>query len=111
MNMEINRYGLEELLLAAIKSEAESEEAYSKLAERVKNAFLRERLRFLAAEERKHRAYLEGLYREKIGKKEIILPEKTGVPLPKIDIGNENDPISLVLESELKNVRMLGEVL
>lgn len=67
----------------------------------MKNAFLKERLRFLTTEENKHREYIERLYREKIGKKEIILPEKTGVPLPDIDIGNENDPISFVLESAM----------
>ncbi len=100
--MDIKKFGMEELLLAAIKSEVESERTYTKVAERVKNAFLKERLRFLANEEMKHRQFLEFLYRKKIGDGKIVLPEKSRVPLPEIEIGDENDPISLVLESAMK---------
>jgi len=100
--MDISRFSTEDLLLAAIKSEVEAEEVYSKLADRVKNSFLKERLRFLATEELKHREYIEGLYRHKIGKNEIVLPDKTPVPLPEIVIGDENEPISLVLESAME---------
>ncbi len=100
--MDISEFGMEELLLAAIKSEVESERIYKETAVRVKNAFLRERLEFLAAEEKKHRQFLEFLYRKKMGDKKIVLPEKSRVPLPRIDIGSENDPISLLLESAMK---------
>ncbi len=99
--MDIRGFGLEELLLAAIKSEVESERIYSDIARRVKNAFLRERMEFLAGEEKGHKNSLEAIYRMNFGEKEIRLPEKTDVPLPSIDIGSENDPLSLVLESAM----------
>jgi len=54
--MDLSGYTLEDLLLAAIKSEVESERIYSSLAGRVGNFFLKDRLNFLAGEERRHRA-------------------------------------------------------
>lgn len=100
--MDISKYTLEDLLLAAIKSEVEAEKVYSKLAESVKNAFLKERLKFLASEENKHKRYIEGIFRKQFGEQEIILPEKTDVPLPEIEIIDENESISLILESAIK---------
>ena len=49
--MDLSRYTLEDVLLTALKSEYEANLLYSKLAESTKNAFLKERLMFLAKEE------------------------------------------------------------
>ena len=99
--MDIDGYSMEELLLAAMKSEVESEMIYSDLAKRVKNAFLKERLEFLANEEKGHKRTLENIFRMNFGDREIVLPDRTGVPLPEMNIDSENDPISLVLESAM----------
>ena len=99
--MDIDGYSMEELLLAAMKSEVESERIYSDLAKRVKNAFLKERLEFLANEEKGHRRTLENIFRMNFGDREIVLPDRTDVPLPEMNIDSENDPISLVLESAM----------
>jgi rubrerythrin len=100
--MDLTKFETEELLLVAIKSEIESERIYTKTEERVKNAFLRERFRFLAGEEKNHRAFLEGFYKKQFGDKKIIIPETSEVPLPDIKIDTENDPISKILEQSMK---------
>ena len=100
--MDIEKYDTKTLLLAAIKSEVDANSVYSGLAGRVQNAFLKERLNFLAGEEEKHRQTLENIYKMHFGTDNIELPDKTEVPLPDIEVGDENDPISLVLESAMK---------
>jgi rubrerythrin len=100
--VDIERFDLEDLLLAAIKSEVESERIYSDIAKRVKNAFLKERMEFLANEERGHKKTLENIYHMNFGDKEIVLPEKTDVPLPEVIISNENDPLSMILEKAME---------
>jgi rubrerythrin len=82
--MEIDIFSLEDLLLAAIKSEIESKDVYQKLADHIQNAFLKDKLRFLATEEEKHRKVVESIFRKKVPGKTISLPEKSPVPLPEI---------------------------
>ncbi len=99
--MNLKNFGLEELLLAAIKSEVESKMVYKSLAERVKNALLKDRLIFLSREEEKHRVYLEALYRQRFSGKEIKLPEKSEVPLPEVDPSDER-LLSEIIEDSMK---------
>lgn len=99
--MDIYKYKLDELILVAIKSEIESEEVYSYIVKRVKNAILKDRMKWLAREEIKHKVFLESLYQNKFGKETIILPEKTIVPIPHITIESENQPISSILEQTM----------
>jgi len=94
--MDLSGYTLEDLLLAAIKSEVESERIYSSLAGRVGNFFLKDRLNFLAGEERRHRACLEELYRKKTGGGDVVLPERTPVPLPSVKYSDEAAVSSIV---------------
>ena len=100
--MDLSRFRLEDLLLSALKSEVDSKEVYSKLAERVKNFFLKDRLKFLAQEEEKHRIFFEALFTKNFPKKDIVVPEMTQVPLPKLKISTENVPISEVMESAME---------
>jgi rubrerythrin len=100
--MDLSAYTEEELILSAMKSEVEAKDVYSKIAERVKNYFLKEKLNFLAQEEEKHRLFFKELYKEKFQGKEITLPEKTPVPLPEIKFSDESVPLSVVLESAME---------
>ena len=97
INMDLSKYSVEDLLLSALKSEVDSKEVYLKLAESVKNFFLKDRLKFLAGEEEKHRIFLESLFKKSLPGKDIKLPEKTPVPLPEIKIADETLPISEIL--------------
>jgi rubrerythrin len=92
--MDISNYSMDELLLSALKSEVEARKVYLKLAEGVQNFFLKDKLKFLAEEEEKHRLFFEGLFKRKLPGKEIVLPDKTPVPLPDLRIEDEHTPIS-----------------
>lgn len=100
--MDLSSYSLEDVFLSAIKSEVESKTVYSKLAGSVKNAFLKERLNFLAAEEERHRQFLMKAFRGNFPGKEPVPPETSPVPLPIIMIPDEMVPISEVLESAMQ---------
>ncbi|KYK26956.1 MAG: Rubrerythrin [Candidatus Proteinoplasmatales archaeon SG8-5] len=99
--MDLSGYSLEDIFLAAIMSEVESKDVYSKLAGRVRNAYLKDRLTFLATEEERHREYLIEAFRENIPGREPVLPGASPVPLPNIIIPDEQVPISDVLESAM----------
>jgi len=98
--LNLEKYDLDNLLLAAIKSEVESNTLYLKIAKKTENGLLQDKLRFLAKEEDRHRLYVEEIYKENFPKKEIILPKETPVPLPKIEI-NEDMPISKLLKKAM----------
>jgi rubrerythrin len=99
--MDLAGFSKEELFLSAIKSEVDSNEVYSRLSDSVRNAFLKDRLTFLASEEDKHRALLEDAFKREFSRKGITLPEKTPVPLPEMRIPDESVPVSEVLESAM----------
>ncbi|MEA3559798.1 MAG: ferritin family protein [Candidatus Thermoplasmatota archaeon] len=84
--MDITDFNLEDLLLAAIKSEMESKAVYEYLANKVPGAFLSDKLRFIAQEEQKHREFLEGVFKMYIQKPVGELPLESPVPLPEISI-------------------------
>ncbi|NIM91830.1 MAG: Rubrerythrin [Candidatus Aminicenantes bacterium] len=92
--MDLSAFSMEDLLLSALKAETESRDVYNKLADGLKNALLKDRLKFLSGEEEKHRIFFEMLFQQKFQGKEIALPEKTPVPLPDIKIEDEALPIS-----------------
>jgi len=100
--MDLNAFSMEDLLLSALKAETESREAYNKLAQAVKNALLKDRLKFLSAEEEKHRGFFETLYQQRFQGKEIVLPEKSPVPLPEIKIEDEKLRISEIFWSAMQ---------
>jgi len=95
--MDLKKYSLEELLLAAMKSEVESNALYAKIARNIKNGLLKDKLEFLAKEEEKHRLFIEQVYKKKFPKKLIMLPSKTPVPLPELRIPDEDAPLGSVI--------------
>lgn len=107
--MDLSAYNMEDLLLTAIKAETESNRIYSALAEGVKNAYLKDRLRFLADEEAKHRLYIEELFATQFPGKDIVLPERTPVPLPEVEIPGESVPLSKVFTSAMEAERAASD--
>ncbi len=93
-DLKLKKYALADLLLAAVKSEIESQAVYSRVARQVKNAFLKERLEFLALEESKHQKALEGLFRQRFPGQALTVPGKPVVPLPEIRFRDEQVPLS-----------------
>jgi rubrerythrin len=94
--MDLSEFDEGTLLLAALRSEIDSKLVYQQVADRVKNALLKDKLNFISAEEEKHRSVIEGVYRERFPNKEIAIPENSPVPLPEIRITNEMMPLSEV---------------
>ena len=100
--MNLSKFSLEELVLAALKAEIDAENAYSILANRVKNALLKDRLKFLAEEEKKHEAFVRVIHKKTFPDKDLVVPAKSPVPLPEIKVANEMMRISEVLDSAMQ---------
>jgi len=104
-NMDLDNYGLEEIFLAAIRSELGSKIVYLKLAWRTEDNILEDRLVFLAREEDKHRRLLEDFYKDTLKRKYVMVPQASPVPLPEIDIDDEDlteaDILEAAMEAEL----------
>lgn len=99
---KLKKYALADLLAAAVKSEIDSRDLYVRVAGRVKNAFLKERLEFLAQEEEKHRKALEGMFGQRFPGQALAVPAQPVVPLPEIAFGDEAVPLSAVLAQAMK---------
>ena len=96
--MNIDEFNPEDLIIAALKSELEAKEVYTKMADGVKNFILKDRLKFLASEEEKHRIFFETLYKKNFPEKKIVIPQTTPVPLPDMKGVFEGIPISDMLQ-------------
>lgn len=99
--MDLSKYTLEDILLAAMKSEMESNSIYSTLAHKVKNGLLKDKLLFLAKEEQKHKEFIERLYAAKFPKKKLHIPATTPVPLPSFVIPDEDTPLGTLLQNAM----------
>lgn len=99
--MDLSKYSLEDLFITAIKAETDSQEAYSILSGITKNAFLKDRLKFLANEEEKHKLLLEKVFKEYVPDVKLVLPEYSPVPLPEIDVSDETVPMSQMLQQAM----------
>jgi rubrerythrin len=100
--LDLNSFTEEEIFISAIKSEVDANYIYTKLAEVVKNAFLKDKLNYIAKEEDGHRQFLEHRFKIWFPDTKPILPIKTVVPLPAILIPDENVLVSEVIESALE---------
>ena len=101
--MDLERFSVEELILAGIKSEIDSKKIYYMLANEIINPFLRDRLRFLGKEEESHKNYLENLYERRFPGKEIEVPKTTEVPIP--DLGHFSVSETLPVSELLKRLK------
>jgi len=101
MRMDLKKFKLEDLLLAAIKSEIDARDVYERLAMKVKTAFLLQRLDFLADEEAKHRKFLETVFKSKFPKKALTVPKESPVPLPSVTVEEKDPLVSQVLEKAM----------
>ncbi len=101
--MDLSAYNLEDVILTAIKSEVEAKEVYENLSKKITgNLLLSDRIRFLATEEEKHREYFEELYKDIFPEREIVLLEKSPVPLPEIRLEGGKVRVSQVIEAAMK---------
>lgn len=92
---------LSELLGMAVKAEIESHEIYKRLAEGISNFILKEKLNFLALEEKKHQDILQKIFAEQFPDRELRLPSETLVPVPRL-APKEGTPLSTVLNRAME---------
>ena len=101
--MNLDSYDLEDLLLAAIKSEVESNKVYTQLANHVENGLMKDKFKYLATEEIKHKEYITSLYNSEFPDKTLQLPNTTPVPLPEVQIpNNEKIAVSKILKQAME---------
>jgi len=100
-HVDLKKYTLEELLLAAIKSEIESRNVYTTIADQVKNGLLKDKFKFLAKEEEKHKTFVQQVYKAKFPKKKITVPKTTLVPLPPLTIPDEDTALGTILKNAM----------
>ncbi len=106
--MDLSSYDLEDLFLAAIKSEEDSHQLYLKMATKTKNGLLKDKLEFLAKEENKHRKFIEEIYANHFPENELVLPKKTPVPLPEVEF-TEDTPLSKLLTQAMNAEQSASE--
>ena len=106
--MDLKDFNLEDLLLAAIKSEIDSRALYLEIAKKTKNGLLSDKLKFIANEERKHRLFIEDIYKNHFPGKKIKIPSKTVVPLPNFSITNDM-PVSKLLKISIDAEQMASD--
>jgi rubrerythrin len=106
--MDLGNFSLEELFLAAIKSEMESNKLYKKMAKKTKNGLLEDKLNFLANEEEKHRLFIEDTYKNHYPENKIIVPKESPVPLPEVTFA-EDSPLSKLLKEAMKAEQAASE--
>jgi len=100
--MDFEKYSLEEIFLAALRSETDSKKVYVELGKAVKNQYLKDKILFLADEEEKHFNAISDLFRKQFPKKKPKVPARSPVPLPELKAPEEGTPLSVVIESAMK---------
>jgi len=106
--MKLDHFDLDKLLLTAMKSEVESKELYNKLAERTDNGLLKDKLKFLAVEEEKHRLFVEEIFKNHYPNEKIEMPDKSPVPMPGVNL-TENTPLSELLKQAMDAEKAASE--
>lgn len=74
--LDISTTSLQDLLAYAIRSEIDSNKAYSDIVERVSNPLLKEKFQWLAFEENNHKQILMKLHKALFPGKTIQIPDK-----------------------------------
>jgi len=74
--LDISQASLKDLIGFAIRSETDSNQVYSDLADKFSNPLLKAKFNWLSCEENKHKMALEKLAESLFGKEKITIPEK-----------------------------------
>ena len=102
--MDLDKFTNEQIFLAGIKAEMGAYAIYTALANAIENAYMKDKMLFLAAQEEKHRKGLIKMYKLETKKKTVRVPAETPVPLPFI-----KQPGKGVLPSEVIQSAMNAE--
>lgn len=109
MMIDVSSLSVEKALQMALKSEIESEEIYKKLKSMVNNFILKDKLKFLASEEKKHQKILEDLYQKMFKGNECSAAEKSFFPRLSIVLKEEKSSVIDLLESAMEAEKVSEE--
>ena len=99
--MDLDKFSNAEIFMAGILAETEAKAVYSALARAIENAYMKDKLVFLAGQEDKHRRGLIKLYKAETKKKTVSLPARTPVPMPFIKAPGKGTLVSEVIASAM----------
>jgi len=97
-------HSLQDLFGIAIKAEIEAQEIYTEISNHTKNLVLKEKMRFMASEEKKHESILRGLFKQKFAGAEPVIPQQTVAPVPgwrPDEGGNVSEALKSAMQTEL----------
>jgi rubrerythrin len=98
--IDMTKASVKELLGLATRAEIDSNAAYLKLVQRVRNPLLKEKFQMLAFEENKHRVVLEKLYKLLFQGEEIQIPDKTDEALlPSLNFGPSSSLVEILFQA------------
>ena len=98
--LDVATASVKDLLGYAIRSEMDSNKAYSTLSDRVSNPLLKEKFRWLAFEEDKHRVMLTKLYSALFPNQTVQIPEKPSEELFKsIDVSPSTTLVEILFQA------------
>lgn len=93
-----------ETLGLAIKSEVVAVQVYEKMKRKVRNKALKEKLGFLAGEEKKHRRILAHMYKKMFPETSLLLPDASLVPGLAAALGDDR-PVPRLFETAMEAER------
>jgi rubrerythrin len=98
--LDVATASVKDLLGYAIRSEIDSNKAYTNLSDRVSNPLLKEKFRWLAFEEDKHKVMLMNLHSALFLNQTIQIPEKSSEELFKsIDVAPSTALVDILLQA------------
>jgi len=103
--INLARTSLKTLLGLAIRAEIDSQKIYLRLARRLKNALLREKIGILALEEKKHEKALRNLFAASFPRAVLVIPDKTEEKLLPSVVIRPSSSLADVLEQAMKAER------
>jgi rubrerythrin len=99
--MNLDDFDLEDLIKTAYRSELDSEKTYSNIADNVENDLLKDKLMFLAKEEKNHQNFIKKIYNLRFPDKTLKPSKETVIPFPKIEFSDEDIPLSKILKQAM----------
>jgi len=98
--LDIATASVKDLMGYALRSEMDSNEAYSKLSDRVSNPLLKEKFRWLAFEENSHKEILTKLHKALFPNQSVDIPDKPSEELFKsIDVAPSSSLLDILLQA------------
>jgi rubrerythrin len=103
MPIDFSSLSVEKALSMAIRSEAEAAEAYRKLNALIRNFMLKEKMRFLEEEEKRHRELLVSIHRKVANGREPVESERSLLPALSLSLKESHtvpDLLEIAMDAE-----------